>query len=502
VGHFDDTAAAAALRLLLPEEEWIRRRAEEVALIDQNTVRREITIIFDLPDHAPLLGKERLVPLGFFRRGRVLPDIRVTNEAGERTPTLIARENRDLTRKMLRLLGGRDKPPSDKQIIALTEETPEKGAAVREELLASLGDDSRGRCLKQLVADIAQGFILFAILPEPNRRRALTVSYEERLERVKWRQGGKIKETWPKEVVQWLPRRRCPDNPRGLMAKFAATVGWSPCHIAWLQWSVGDVASSHVEIVAPAELEATAARLTVVRRKGGPETFAADDVGPRATLYARAKRMDKNRLPWVRGKPALVSVLLRPRSANLLIAGLVTAVVTAGALGLGAFVPKALDSLAGAGGGAAPLLVAVPTLAAAFLSRPGEHAFAAVLLYGPRLLIATVGLLAFVAAGTLFFAGCNKYGSSCHAAHRLDWIWDVGAIWAAIVAFILTVAWLRVRSPVAPERGSVENKASRDLPPPRLIILNSEGKRCEEHIDAADLKWLASEFPAPGKRVG
>jgi hypothetical protein len=84
-----------------------------------------------------------------------------------------------------------------------------------------------------------------------------------------------------------------------------------------------------------------------------------------------------------------------------------------------------LNALATHDEAAGPLLLALPTLLAAFVARPIDHSLTARLLIGPRILVATAGLTTFVAAASL---------TAHWDQHTLYVIWG----WAAWTATLVT----------------------------------------------------------------
>jgi hypothetical protein len=97
---------------------------------------------------------------------------------------------------------------------------------------------------------------------------------------------------------------------------------------------------------------------------------------------------------------------------------------------------------------AATLLLAVPTLFAALIVRPGEHALARRLLIGTRTLVLITGLATFVAAASLT-------GGWSHQTQHTIWNW---AAWVTLVATVLLVIEMLVnrhrshRGPREPEQ--------------------------------------------------
>jgi hypothetical protein len=95
---------------------------------------------------------------------------------------------------------------------------------------------------------------------------------------------------------------------------------------------------------------------------------------------------------------------------------------------------------------AAAILLAVPTLVAAYLARPGEHQLVSLLLTGVRFCVALSGALMFVAAASVAF-GYRKTG-------QLGDIWCV-VKWASVAPLgVLALSSLAVRWPSQFARGA------------------------------------------------
>jgi hypothetical protein len=206
------------------------------------------------------------------------------------------------------------------------------------------------------------------------------------------------------------PSARAP-VPRALAAAFAALRA-SPVPVG----ATGYRAPATRAVLAAVSALATpkpAPPLTSMLRTSAsvPDSLVALQFEPRVDMPAGAQGLavvgfQASRIGLVRGAPVLGALI-----ALLLFA-----------------VRSHLSSIQDSGSAAA-LLLAVPTLFAAAIARPGEHALATRLLLGTRLLVMIAGLATFIAAAALV-------GGWSRATQGAIWDW---AAWIALAATVLLV---------------------------------------------------------------
>ena len=118
---------------------------------------------------------------------------------------------------------------------------------------------------------------------------------------------------------------------------------------------------------------------------------------------------------------------MAPRGGTIR-AALLTALFTAAVLTFGAF---RLTELVKAKDGVATILVSVPAVIAAYLSRPGEHLLTTRLLFGVRLAILIAGVASFAASAVLLA------GPRGVALQATWWSLD-GIVWAVALALFVS----------------------------------------------------------------
>jgi len=135
----------------------------------------------------------------------------------------------------------------------------------------------------------------------------------------------------------------------------------------------------------------------------------------------------------LRGMPpqadATALVALRAPPAGLLNVATVVSVLILGVLWWGSY---RLDDVDVEASGA--ILLAAPTLLAAYIARPGEHELVSLVQSGIRLMVGIAGLLIFLGAGALAF------GYECDELRDVWGALRIAAVGPATVLLISTVA--------------------------------------------------------------
>ena len=356
-------------------------------------MRRRVSVDFSIPDESISPGEPPpVVPLALLEK-RPLVDFDLQDETGKSLSILTRQENGFVAWSAMARIA---------QFEADSAFGPEKvlpegllrdlkivaGGAPREASAAlhTLGGEE-DRALRAVLHDsqffmslalsLAEGFLLLTRVDEPpGATRIVKFSYAQELE-------------FPPET-----RRE----------RLVARMGLGPAEYGFWIPAVGESESYHFEFQAPPGLEVVASELVVLHQR--PETEAgavgSDDddeeadvpfeahpgrlVGPLAHVYV------SEMAPEYVG---IARVWLRPPLEGLLRAALATTF-----LATAIFIFFMWDDRIKNIEGSAPagLLLAVPSLVAAFLVRQGEHRMATNLLSGIRGATATSGLMAYVGA--------------------------------------------------------------------------------------------------------
>lgn len=304
-------------------------------------------------------------------------------------------------------------------------------ALMREEPLRALA--------RKLASDFA---VLVPLEGDVFRRRIIKLAYQEPIAH---RGDYKQRRWWNRA------RRACVER-----------LSWSPKTFAFSRIAAGDAEGHHVELVAPEDMEIVRASFTAYVPKGKaadteapaapaveqPDAEVAEALGadlaelrPAERLVLRKPENPLRAHMNLRKLPpqayATARVQLRASPSGLLNAATFVAVLIVGVLWWGSYRANSISQA----DAAAAILLAAPTLLAAYIARPGEHELVGVALSGVRLLIAMAGLLMFVAAASLAFG---------YADEQLGNTWCV-LRWAALApAAGLLWASVRVRWPRFP----------------------------------------------------
>lgn len=178
-------------------EQWVHRRAERVTFLDDQTIRRQISVDFELPNGLPATDSEvsvdYLVPLALLRKVPLIGfDLR--DEAGASVPVLTRHQNGQVAWSVLIAYAeaitidpgeGEGLPDSllDELKSISTDPPDEAERCARRlhesnsEILRPLMDDE---VFANLISDFTNNFLLLAVLPADSpKRRVLKFSYAE-----------------------------------------------------------------------------------------------------------------------------------------------------------------------------------------------------------------------------------------------------------------------------------------------------------------------------------
>jgi hypothetical protein len=403
-------AGPACFVLLGAEREWVHRRVEQVDLLTTELVRREVSVDFTVPEPLRALlalpgTSQAVVPLATVRKV-VLRRLDLRDEDGRAVPVLgrahnalVAREAMaEGARRALRAAGLG--PPStrllgDLEVIAGAE-LSDVDLAV-DALLAARrrGDPEAAAVLADpaagfLIGDLADHWLLLAVVEDLDRRRILKFAYDDRLD-----EAG---------------------DPT-----LAQRLGWRPLGLAVHARLAGRTASYHAELVGPEEVRFVR---TVLADLEAGELFDADGEADRAAVSS-------SRVP--RGANAQVIFQVQAERAGFPVVAFAVAATAALVLLLGAV---AFDPTGRVAGPSNAVLLAASALFAGVVARWGEHRLLQSLLALPRLLLVAVALAAVVAAATLAFGA---------PAGTVEVVWGACAAVATALALVLGVGWRRAR---------------------------------------------------------
>ncbi len=409
---------------LTRDTEWINRRVERIELVDDETIRRQVSVDFTLPPWLADEGATVYVPVAVLRK-QPLTNFDVWQEDGSTLPVLNTARNGSISAWALKSLARREAAALDadirgpKQLDALLDTVANKPAAPARGARTELRQRyprlmAAGTPLRTITEVLADGFqLLVPVDMRPHTTRVIKFRYDEAID---WRGSD-----FPSRVFSTVFR-----GPFEF-------VGWWPKRWDLSLQSLDRGQGYRLEAVAPAELDiydAVIKRRTPATRRD--LTIAEGGGKERVHLVPeRGHRQGRNRL----------TVKLRPQRRGVLMAYTATALLAAGELLLGRPHVREIEPQTGAA-----LLLLLPTLIAAFLIRPGEHTFASRMLAGVRVLTVVAALSPLLAAGALAIYGTPRAGETATArSARLDHIehlWTIGTWSACVSGSVLLVAYL------------------------------------------------------------
>jgi len=403
-------AGPACFALLQAERAWVHRRVEQVDLLTTELVRREVSVDFTVPaalrDRLALPGtRQSVVPLATVRKV-VLRRFDVRDEDGRALPVLGRAHNAAVAREAMaegarRALQAAGLPPPSARLLGDLDtiagaDLAEVDVAVEALLGARRRGDAEAAAVLAdpaagfLIGDLADHWLLLALVEDLGARRVLKFAYDDRLD-----------EAGPVRLAQRL--------------------GWRPLSLALGARLAGRAASYHAELAAPEEVRFVR---TVLADLEAGELFDADGESDRAAVSS-------SRVP-LGGNPQVLFQVQAERPGFPVLAFAVAA-TAALVLLLGALV---FDPTARIAGPPISVLLAASALFAGAVARSGEHRLLQTLLALPRLLLGAVGIVAVLAAATLAFGASEA---------AVEVVWLVSAAIATLLAVLLGVGWWRAR---------------------------------------------------------
>lgn len=409
----------AALGEMLTSPDWVRRRVEQITFIDDGTIRRRVSVDFQLPawyaeqkleaHFAPLALLKKKLLVNFDLRDEddgVLPLLGSDGSQGVVVAALVTMAASVLQKRHLSL-GVEVK----RDLEAVATCPFEEADRVVSRLFGARGSRLERRCLRQnpsmrdFAEDMATNFPLLVRLEHPDGRRVVKFSYLEEL----------------------------PQPPRSLRR----TLGWSSSTFIFPLGGIGMARSYHCELGAPVELEVQQAELISFTGPRKEKTSFKTSESCGEWVHLRALE------PSPRSRGLLISQLRAPiggmPATSALLAFGVSLLLTAGAL----FHQRIADSAEAA----SAILLTLPAGIAAYLGRPA-HELSRRLLKGVRMLNWVIAVLVFLAAATMAIGLEEDRDSFILAA------WGSLAVIAWIVTAMLglsSVLPYLTHSPQAPE---------------------------------------------------
>lgn len=356
-------------RLLAPQE-WIHRRVETIRFLDEDTLHRHVSVDFDLDPRGEDKGPTYVPVARLVKRPLMSFDLR--DEAGAALPTLTTAENGFLAWSALayaaQVVLDCAVPRSilvSLRSIVFSQST--QGARAADFLLSNFPRDLTARAelvrspgMVALSRNLAAGFLLITPLYSDHRsRRVLKYAYAQRL------------------------------SPFG-RASVRQSMGVDPLPIEFEVPLIGEARGYHVECHVPEDLQI--AEIVVSSRsvdEADQVDVIVDGQGERAHVFVSDQTAMADGYATIRILPSATGML----RATALCASAIFVSLVAGAL-FGRGITEGSDA-------AAALMLLVPGLLSAVVSKPGEHRLSSLALRGLRWCVAAASACSFVAAGLI-----------------------------------------------------------------------------------------------------
>ncbi len=417
----EERVAVTAFVLTLCTHEWVHRRVESITFLDENRIRRRVSVDFTLPElPRELLRTSRVrgqaaayVPLTLLRK-RTVVNFDLHDEDGRSLPLLSRRQNNAVGATMLCLLAeatlGRSLPEDlEQDLRGIAMHAPDAAG----EAFRSLGNppsgcrssDERARLVEEprmmtLAQDLTNSFLLLVpIAADPEARRVIKFSYEER-------PGAEI--------------------DRSLWRSLPETMNWSDVPLLLPASSLGAAGSYHVEIEVPDELEIASVSGIDLRRA---LPLPSESTQSASQDYRGLRRVHLHYSGLPRFTWGLIELRVGVARSGLLAAALLSAVLTALLLSVASL---RLEELREQAEVSSALLLAIPGVLSSYLLRPGEHPLVSKLFGGVRVVVFLSALCALMAAGALALKA---------SATALGLMWGVlvPLAWTCVAALALSL---------------------------------------------------------------
>lgn len=422
----DDYAVVGTMTavLMLRWNEWVHRKVETVTFVDEDAARRSVGIDFTLPfwihqarGTPQNATKRQLVPLALLRKG-TLANFDLRDEANSSLPLLTTAQNRQVAEASLVALANAtlqldvvaDAPSIQCDIRHLVEAPARKeGNRALAELFAKR---DRHEALRQRLRDdhtfrrvagpLATHFVALTMVDiARHQRRVFHYGYEESLF----------------------------DNP---LRQRSVGIALGEPRVLWMMIPrVGDAESYHFEVEAPDGMQVNTHQGVL-----STEPSATSQSFRRTSKQGTFQRSHVHFSEAEAGDQAMVLVELRPRESTIVRGAFLAGLMS---LALIALVGLRLSEIIAHQGGeaAATLLLAIPGVAVALLSRIDDNEMSTTLLWPVRQLSMVPGLGSFIAAGAVV-------GGNDDCATRA--VLAAAALIALIGTAALARTWLAARS--------------------------------------------------------
>lgn len=430
--------------LVVNRPTWVHRRVETIELMDDQSVRRSVSIDLHLPKDSVVSLADRppahVIPLALLRK-RVLHCFDLRDHSGNRLPILTTRENAGMSGAFLwnwaEVVLDREILPDESlvdDILQLVRSDSRIASKSLDPFMDAVTEDHRtlyaNNNYRYYLQALARNFMLISIFAgSPNdvgiTRRVVKYSYEEYFD--VHRRGRASAETGYELVEDSTGPQSLSEETAILLRVFGQYLGLAPYHVVLSLAEIGQTQSYHVEVRAPVGLEIGKGGLIVQR---SPDTLEVQEVeGPKKLIHLRVGDLPQESVGTVATK-------LQIQRRGWLRIVLMAAVATSVFLFL---FPYGFDELQKKSGApeAASLLVALNGLALSILARPDEHAMASFLRQGVRVALMVSAAATFAAAtGLLLVEGGTL----------VEW-WLLGR-WVTVgVAVLIGASYLTSRPP-------------------------------------------------------
>lgn len=404
--------------------EWIHRRVEQVDFVDDRSVRRRVSVDFELPMNLSqtLIGGQPhcLVPLAILRK-EPLVGFDLHDEAGGSIPLLTREQNSFASWSLMVAIGeaaarnGGHTLPLPLDVLAdlrtlVTEVGDQPLKALRSFTKPGRRETKplrralmRDEVFRNYVEALAENFLLFVLVPhELSIRRVIKFSYVEPL-------------PWPHlEFRPW--------NRRRLAWLLRTRLGLSGVPLDFEVPAINQAGSYHFEIEAPRGLVVESIELA------DDETgnVIAEDLHPqtsRVHIYAARPESVRHPKVWVWLQPAVSGLI---RTSALFVVGVACLLV--------ALASRAEDLRTGT---AMTLLLAIPSFLAIFIVRPGEHLLASRVLLGIRSVVVALGTLPLIGAAGLVLGFSESFEI---------WMWRIVGLLGVGFAWIVAKSYAAAKA--------------------------------------------------------
>lgn len=366
--------------LLTHPQRWVRRRVEQLEFLDDRVVKRSVSVDFRLPTwyaESPQIEEVGvwLAPLAMLVK-RPLVNFDLRDEEGRSLSLVDSRESGLIAAATLIVAAGdvlrrHGQEHDEGAIVPDLERVANCELGEAEDAVRRAVDShdatrssrlllSRHGRTDRLIRDLSRNFPVLTPLSQPTADRVLKFSYEEPL-------------GWPRRP--WKRK--------------TAALAWRAAPLALEASGAAAAQSYHCEVQAPNDLEIRDAELIATWQGGHRHVSNSGSESQRVHLYISDLPTDAKVTMKARIQPDRLELLW-----SSVVLGLISSLLLTGGV-------LFRDRVGHASNSTDTLLVAVPALLAAYLVTTGEHDLTRRLLSGVRLLVAAIGVFAFLSAATL-----------------------------------------------------------------------------------------------------